>query len=176
MKIYTKTGDGGQTSLYDGSRALKSSISFQVLGEIDELSARIGLLCSHLPETLILRKIQRTLQDFNSHIATIDKKNKKLPDLSEDLVTELEKSIDEMEKTNTKLTKFILPGVTESDAIAHLCRTQARKVERYLIELKNQNVTDIPTIIFPYMNRVSDFFFVFARWICHTSGKQDCFV
>ena len=176
MKIYTKTVDGGQTSLYDGSRALKCSIAFQVLGEIDEFSARIGLLCAQLPDTFILRKIQRTLQDFNSHIATIDKTNRKLPELSEDLVTELEKNIDEMEKTNTKLTKFILPGVTAPDALAHLCRTQARKVERYLIELKNQNVTDIPIIIFTYMNRISDFLFVFARWICQTSGKEDCFV
>ena len=74
------------------------------------------------------------------------------------------------------VTKFILPGVTAPDALAHLCRTQARKVERFLIELKNQNVTDIPIIIFMYMNRVSDFFFVFARWICQTSGKPDCFV
>ena len=134
MKVYTKTGDQGETSLYDGSRAPKYAINFEVLGEIDELSSRIGMLCAYMTDKK-LRKIQRTLQDFNSHIATIDQESKRLPELSPDLVTELEASIDEMEKENTKLTKFILPGVTNFDAQAHLCRTQARKAERALAVL-----------------------------------------
>ena len=173
MKIYTKTGDSGETSLYDGSRAPKCSITFEVLGQIDELSARIGLLCTYLSDVTLMRKIQRTLQDFNSHIATIDKTNRKLPVLSDDLPYELEKTIDEMEKVNPKLTKFILPGVTTADAMSHLCRTQARTVERGLIRLRNEEGIVLPNIIFIYMNRLSDFFFVFSRWICHTSGNQD---
>lgn len=176
MKIYTKTGDSGHTSFFDGSRAPKFDFAFQVLGEIDELSARIGLLCTHLEDTNMLRKIQRTLQDFNSHIATIDKTNKKLPNLSENLVLELEQIIDEMEKTNTKLTKFILPGVTQADALAHICRTQSRKAERYMIQYCSTDSIVLPDCMFKYMNRLSDFFFVFARWICNSAGKTDCFL
>ena len=178
MKIYTKTGDTGSTSLYDGSRAPKFSIVFNVIGEIDELNSRIGLLCTHMTDTDtdMLRKIQRTLQDFNSHIATIDKTNKKLPDLSESLILELENMIDEMEKICPKLTKFILPGVTTPDALAHLCRTQARKAERWIVDMHFSHKVNIPEIIIKYMNRLSDFFFVFARWICVKSGNTDCFI
>jgi cob(I)alamin adenosyltransferase len=176
MKIYTTTGDAGQTSFFDGSRAPKFSMAFQVLGEVDELSARIGLLCTHLQDTIMMRKIQRTLQDFNSHIATLDKTNRKLPILSDSLVSELEETIDEMEKFNPKLTKFILPGVTTADAVAHLCRTQTRKAERYLIEYRMTELAELPEVMFKYMNRLSDFFFVFARWICNISGKIDCFL
>jgi cob(I)alamin adenosyltransferase len=124
----------------------------------------------------MLRKIQRTLQDFNSHIATIDKTNKKLPDLSESLILELENMIDEMEKMCPKLTKFILPGVTTPDALAHLCRTQARKAERWIVDMHFSHKVNIPEIIIKYMNRLSDFFFVFARWICVKSGNTDCFI
>jgi cob(I)alamin adenosyltransferase len=176
MKIYTKTGDTGSTSLYDGSRAPKFSIVFNVIGEIDELNSRIGLLCTYMTDTDMLRKIQRTLQDFNSHIATIDKTNKKLPDLSETLILELENMIDEMEKMCPKLTKFILPGVTTPDALAHLCRTQARKAERWIVDMHFSHKVNIPEIIIKYMNRLSDFFFVFARWICVKSGNTDCFI
>jgi cob(I)alamin adenosyltransferase len=175
MKIYTKTGDKGETSLYDGSRAPKYSEVFNVLGEVDELNSRVGLLCTYLLDTTILRKIQRTLQDFNSHIATVDKTNKKLPLLDETLVSELEAFIDEMEKECPKLTKFILPGVTTPDALAHLCRTQTRKAERKILKLSN-NGAILPDIIFRYMNRLSDFFFVFSRWVCATSGHIDCFL
>ena len=174
MKIYTTTGDSGQTSFFDGKRAPKYSTAFQVLGEVDELSARIGLLCTHLEDTTMMRKIQRILQDFNSHIATLDKTNRKLPILPDSLVSELEETIDEMEKSNPKLTKFILPGVTIADSVAHLCRTQTRKTERYLIEYRMTESAELPEIIFKYMNRLSDFFFVFARWICNNSGKTDC--
>lgn len=194
MKVYTKTGDKGETSLYDGNRASKHAINFEVIGEIDELSSRIGMLCVYCPENKILRKIQRTLQDFNSHIATIEKKGKKLPELSPQLLTELETAIDTMENENTKLNKFILPGVTIADAQAHLCRTQTRKAERALnainstsevlvvtknglrnnIELKKEFT--IPIIMLQYINRLSDFFFVLARWICKKEKKQDFFL
>jgi len=106
----------------------------------------------------------------------IDKTNKKLPDLSESLILELENMIDEMEKMCPKLTKFILPGVTTPDALAHLCRTQARKAERLIVDMHFSHKVNIPEIIIKYMNRLSDFFFVFARWICVKSGNTDCFI
>lgn len=198
MKVYTKTGDKGTTSLYDGNRAPKFIIIFKLLGEIDELSSRIGMLTVHSEKILenddmklsdVLRKVQRTLQDFNSYIATVEQKNKKLPNIEPDLVNELEEYIDKMESENSKLTKFILPGVTLSDAQAHLCRTQARTSERTLCELLNtseiltvrkkdsnyMSLEDfyIPDVIPKYMNRLSDFFFVFARYICKIQGVED---
>lgn len=202
MKVYTKTGDSGETSLYDGCRIQKSAINFMVLGEIDELSSRIGLLCAminndsemkddSIDNYSLLRKIQRILQDFNTHIATIDRVNRRLPELSDDYVTELENAIDMIENKNTKLTNFILPGVTPIDAQSHLCRTQTRKVERVLIELHNskdilnvkttrlgkQSYVDlekfiIPEVMLKYINRLSDFFFVLARYL---SRQQDIF-
>lgn len=202
MKVYTKTGDTGETSLYDGCRIQKTAINFMVLGEIDELSSRIGLLCAmidndsemkddSLNNYSLLRKIQHILQDFNTHIATIDRTNRRLPELSEEYVTELENAIDMIENKNTKLTKFILPGVTPIDAQSHLCRTQTRKVERVLIELHNSkdilnvktsrlgqqsyvNLEEfiIPEVMLKYINRLSDFFFVLARYL---SRQQDIF-
>lgn len=169
MKIYTKTGDKGQTSFYDGSRASKSAMNFEVVGEVDELSSRIGMLCALIDGeyfSATLRKIQSTLQDINSHIATVNKSKYKLPELDGDIVTDLETAIDAMEKINPKLTKFILPGVTQRDAQAHLCRTQTRKVERMIIKLRGEQPNIVPDIVLQYINRLSDFFFVFARWIC----------
>lgn len=169
MKIYTKTGDKGQTSFYDGSRALKSTINFDVVGEVDELSSRIGMMCALIEGeyfTASLRQIQSILQDVNSHIATVDKTKYKLPEIASTTVTDLEVAIDVMEKTNPKLTKFILPGVMQTDAQAHLCRTQTRKVERAIIKLCSEQPNIVPDIVIQYINRLSDFFFVFARWLC----------
>lgn len=195
MKVYTKTGDSGETSLYDGSRAKKYSINFEVLGEIDELSARIGMLCALIVENdciYTLRKIQSILQDINSHIATIDKKNKKLPIIKQCIVDDLEMNIDIMEEKNPKLTRFILPGVCMTDAQAQLCRTQARKVERCMVKLHNSNEIikgnkgkeeinihlsdfEVDEVILKYMNRLSDYFFVLARWLCSINDIKDVF-
>ena len=194
MKIYTKTGDKGTTSLYDGSIVVKHNIIFETIGEFDELSCRIGMLCSMTNnKQIILRKIQRTLQNINSHIATIDeKKKKKLPHIDEELIEELEKEIDLLEENTPRLTKFILPGVNNDDSQAHLCRVQTRKVERYFNKLLSMNSIEvekkdnkqeksIDTYIIPsevikrYINRLSDFFFVFSRWLCYEKGNEDCF-
>jgi cob(I)alamin adenosyltransferase len=178
MKIYTKTGDKGQTSFYDGSRALKSTINFEVVGEVDELSSRVGLVCALIDKeyfSVQLRKIQATLQGINSHIATVDKTKYTLPTIEASLVTDLEIAIDAMEKVNPKLTKFILPGVTQTDAHAHLCRTQTRKVERMIIGLCSEQPNAVPEIVMQYINRLSDFFFVFARWLCSIKNIPEYF-
>jgi cob(I)alamin adenosyltransferase len=114
MKVYTKTGDKGITSLYDGNKVCKNSIIFQTIGEIDELSSRIGFLCStisdedlYLSKKLLLRKIQGMLQEINSNIATINPNRKcKLQEFEESNVAELESVIDEMELVNPKLTNL----------------------------------------------------------------------
>jgi len=209
MKIYTKTGDSGKTSLYDGNRASKYLINFEVIGEIDELSSRIGLLYVYIQNLVsnkdesmleyykyllnLLRKIQCNLQNFNSYIATLEQNNRRLPELDNNMVEELEQSIDHMEQTNPRLVQFILPGVSQTDAQAHLCRTQTRKAERMLVYLhdskeilsiikKDRDIQFelenflIPEIILKYMNRLSDFFFVLARWLCYENQLSDCFM
>jgi len=191
MKIYTRSGDEGNSSLYDGSRISKSEIFFDVLGELDELSSRIGLLSSLLSsdDTLFefLRIIQGKIQDINTIIATI-KTKKDLPKITDFDILVIEQQIDNLEKNNEPLTKFILPGVTHLDSQSHLCRTQARKVERYLWKLHNSKDNIIKTngvielkdividnTITSYVNRLSDLFFVLARFLCKSQGLTDYF-
>lgn len=191
MKVYTKTGDKGNTSLYNGNRIGKYEIFFDVLGEIDELSSRIGMVCSLLDNKDIsnkLREIQGKLQDINTIIATPNSE-KTLPNILEIDVSNIEKFIDELEKSNTKLTKFILPGVTQVDSQCHLCRTQTRKVERFLWKFHYDNsilptsegdLIEIKDIVVDmnitsYVNRLSDLFFVLARFLCKNEGYDDYF-
>lgn len=188
MKVYTKTGDKGTTSLYDGNRIGKEEIMFEVLGESDELTSRIGLFYSSLKtikqtsdflneNILYLKQVQAILQDMNSHIATIDKK-KKLPEIDNSLVTQLESMIDRIDAHNEPLTNFILPGETVHDSFGHMCRVQTRKLERILwkYERADWNIdgkksidlsqVHVPEIFFTYINRLSDYFFVLCRFIC----------
>lgn len=196
MKLYTKTGDTGHTSLYGGGRVPKYSKVFNAVGEIDELSSRIGMACAYSQTNFLitkkLRKIQRNLQDINTIIATIDKDGKKIPDFNEDKVNELELSIDECESFNDPLTKFILPGVNPLDAQLQLCRTQTRKTERLLFEINNTDVVvtftkkkeihelklpvEINSSIMKYFNRLSDYFFTLSRYACKSAGDKDCFL
>ena len=193
MKIYTKTGDNGKTSLYDGRRIDKKSVVFDVIGEVDELNSRLGVACSLCENNYlysrVLREVQCKLQDINSIIATIDKTGKMLSNITDDDVNTLETRIDNYTSVTPKLKKFILPGVTQLDAIIHMCRTQTRKVERYMWQLhdelsiiqdeKGNNIdlgdVRIDPIIFKYINRLSDFFFAFSRYICFKSLNEDCF-
>ena len=176
MKIYTKTGDKGKTSLYDGKRLNKFSLMFEVLGELDELTCRIGMLHALVKNDEILkylRKIQQIIQDINSNIATIDK-TKKLPYIGGELIVEIETKIDGMEGKLPKLTRFILPGIGRIDSQVHLCRTQTRKVERLLWKLNNcelngkiLNLTlvKVDENILKFINRLSDYFFVLSRLV-----------
>ena len=180
MKIYTKTGDSGTTSLYDGSRLIKSDDIFNVLGCNDELSSQIGLLITLLSNSFIkihfqLRTIQANLQYINSIIATPNElKKRSLKQIENKDVEQLEKWIDEMEEISPKLTAFILPGVTIEDANAHICRTSCRKSERELYKLLStqEHLTYNPNIMC-YINRLSDYFFSLARYICHLKGEKD---
>jgi len=194
MKIYTKTGDTGKTSLYDGRRIDKASVVFDVIGEVDELNARLGVAAvackNNCIVSTIIREIQCKTQDINSILATIDKTGKTLPSITEDDVTALEKRIDDYSMVMPKLTAFILPGVSELDAHLHMCRTQARKCERALFNLnrcedvlldhKNREVDigglTVDPVILKYVNRLSDFLFALARYTCHVGGCKDAFV
>lgn len=203
MKIYTKTGDKGVTSLYDGKKMSKRNILFHILGEIDELSSRIGLLSniikSNIESSLYknkinlleqLKKIQKKLQDINSNIATVDKKGRILPEILEEDTLDLEMLIDIMDNMNSRLTVFILPGASIEDSYCHLCRTQTRKVERYLLELQETDeivcykkgkkelyldlsLLNVDNNVLTFINRLSDFFFCLCRWLCTIRNIPD---
>jgi cob(I)alamin adenosyltransferase len=203
MKVYTKTGDKGSTSLYDGSRAKKSEFIFEVLGENDELSSRLGMSISQISSSMSekttkqqqeskkycdqMRTIQSNIQTINTILATPSVIKRSLTQVNNNDIISLEKDIDDIEVNNSKLTKFILPGVTPSDACIHMCRTQCRKIERLLYKIQATGISEttkhpegidilINENIFKYMNRLSDYFFVLARRVCTLNGEEDWFV
>ena len=181
MKIYTKNGDKGFSSTYDGRKLAKFSHVFKTLSEIDQLSCFIGLSAVYVQDTkfieiyTFLRRIQADLQDINSKIGNLN--TEYIATIRNGIVDELENKIDEMEQINDTLTKFIIPCVTLADSHIHLCRTQARKVETRISKLyKNTTNSDIQeTLILRYINRLSDYFFVLARFLCKMSGKTELF-
>lgn len=174
MKVYTKTGDQGVTSLYDGTRVKKSEIIFDVLGTIDELSAHIGRLyylydfdCNYkygLKDKQIIGfmiTIQKKLLQIGSVIATPNPpEGCVLPEVKEEDVKEIETHIDSMTRILPPLTTFIVQAArTECEAQSHICRTVARRVEREYVKL-----FDAPDLNLKYFNRLSDFFFTMARY------------
>jgi cob(I)alamin adenosyltransferase len=190
MKIYTKTGDKGVTSLYDGNRVSKTSYVFDVLGEIDELSSRLGIVCALDKEDYItdqLRIIQRKLQDINSILATFETQKRKLPEILDTDIKFLEDNIDMFSSNTPTLKNFILPGVTIPDSHLHLCRSQTRKIERMLwkftgdckIQSENKTIyrpSGLDENILKYFNRLSDYFFAGARFVCYLHKKKDFFL
>lgn len=180
-KLYTKTGDKGQTSLYDGNRIPKSSIFFKVLGDLDELSSHIGMLTAMIQKELgsvrvigVLREIQVKLLNIGSNIATVS--HKKVPKILKKDVEKLEVIIDECEQTNDKLQEFLLPGIYITDSQCHICRSITRRTERSLWELHHSNeilegkknnidlsLVTVDENILHYVNRLSDFFFAYSR-------------
>jgi len=177
--VYTRTGDKGTTSLYCGDRKKKSDDIFNILGSFDELTSRIGMLCAltiDLQNILpVLRTIQQNIQNINSVLATFNpRKQQKLQKITIDDIKKLETDIDTIDSQNAPLTSFILPGLNMMDSQSHLCRTQTRTVERYIWKLYHEELEINPDIfqeddlknILTYTNRLSDFFFVLARYLC----------
>jgi len=166
-KIYTKTGDEGKTSLYDGTRVHKTEQCFDLLGEIDELSSRIGFLRSDedfgpqdeiISDELVV--IQKTLQNINSVIATPNvAKQAKLKKVHSKHVEALERAIDRLDDELPPLHSFITPF-----GMAHMCRTQARKVERTMLKF-HDDCREVSSSTRKYMNRLSDYFFTLSRYI-----------
>lgn len=160
MKVYTKTGDDGTTSLYDGTRVGKESPVLDVLGSIDELAAHIGVLssCTHT-DVEFLTWVQKTLLEIGTIIATPLGNKTNLPNIESNDVSKIENQIDSMDLKLTPLTAFlVMVDETPMSAQAHVCRTVCRRVEREMEKYGNidRNVTR-------YINRLSDFFFTVAR-------------
>ncbi len=165
MRIYTKTGDEGTTSLFGGKRVAKTDTRIEAYGTVDELNAWIGLLRdqpvnAHRHDELI--DIQDRLFTIGSILATEPGNTKvRIPGLNEDDITRLEHAIDVMDKSLPPLRSFILPGGHSSVSFGHVARTVCRRAERHAIALHQTEPID-PMVI-KYLNRLSDYLFMLTR-------------
>ncbi len=169
VKIYTKTGDHGETGLFDGTRVLKDSSRVEAYGDVDELNALLGIVLAFIREDEDIRTclltIQRDLFVVGAQLADpsarVEAKRGDKASFSEDKVTQLETWIDQFETSLSPLRQFILPGGSKGGSTLHHARTVCRRAERSIVGL-SQHVDIDPTLI-TYMNRLSDFLFVSAR-------------
>ena len=173
IKIYTKTGDGGKTALIGGTKVPKSHLRIESYGTIDELNSFIGLLSDHITQDehskIILKEIQDRLFTIGSSLATDPDKDAimKLPDLKEEDITLLENEIDNMNDVLPKMKNFILPGGHVAVSTAHVARCVCRRAERICVAMQQEEMFISPLVI-KYINRLSDYLFVLARFIAHT--------
>lgn len=177
MKIYTKTGDTGETALLGGKRVRKDTPEIEVIGTVDELNSALGVLAASLgtdEKVLIsLRKIQHSLFVVGGQLAAVQTELVSVPELSEAIVSELENWIDELSADLPELTQFILPGGTPAAAQAFLARAICRRAERQVVALTNT----YPKLLTAqrYLNRLSDAFFVLARWLNVRADQPEIF-
>ncbi|MFP7489349.1 cob(I)yrinic acid a,c-diamide adenosyltransferase [Bacillus paralicheniformis] len=176
MKLYTKTGDKGKTSLIDG-KADKDHLRVEAYGTLDEANSFIGLAQSYLKaeEALFqdvlseLTAIQHELFDCGTDLAYVNVQEE--GKLKTESITMLEERIDAYVEEAPRLTKFILPGGTETASFLHAARTVIRRAERKIVALAKEE--DIPPLALPYVNRLSDYLFAAARIVNHRLGEVD---
>jgi len=186
MRIYTKTGDKGSTSLIGGTKVPKSHLRIESYGTVDELNSFLGLLndqlalATPLPSSAnpaaplfsaippFLREIQDRLFTIGSSLACDPEKEPKLkiPDLKEDDITALEKEIDRMDAALPPMKSFLLPGGHVAVSTAHVVRTICRRAERTCVRMQEEELFVEPIVI-RYLNRLSDYFFMLSRYIAH---------
>ncbi len=170
-KIYTKTGDKGTTSLIGGTKVPKSHIRIETYGTVDELNSYIGLvndLITDEQSKLLLKEIQDRLFTIGSSLASDPDKapSLKIPDLKDEDIQLLEKEIDRMHTILPEMKNFILPGGSITVSHIHIARCICRRTERLCVNMQSQELF-IDTRIIRYLNRLSDFLFVLARYIGH---------
>ncbi len=165
MKIYTKTGDKGETGLYGGMRLSKSDLRLEAYGTLDELNSYLGLIRAlkiHSHQQTLIIDIQTELFTIGAHLASQpDKNSLPLPEFNENLVSELEKAIDFMNESLPEMKHFILPGGNIIISHIHVCRAVCRRTERRIVKLNLES--DIHPHIIRLLNRLSDYLFVLAR-------------
>ena len=181
MKIYTKTGDKGETSLYGGTRVSKAAARVESYGTLDELNAFIGLAKAEISDEKVLNQLQKIQFDLftvGSEAATpTDKlilangKNRLDLMISEEEISELEHWMDDLDAELEPLQFFILPSGGKAAASIHVCRTVCRRAERAMVYL-NETEEVRPELI-KYLNRLSDYLFILARYISKISGEKE---
>lgn len=174
MKVYTKQGDKGYSSLFSGRRVMKSHELLQAYGAVDELNSFIGLCISkssHISINQELHEIQHTLFIVGSMLASDGKSIGNMPVLNEKDVTFLEKAIDHYDESLSPLRNFILPGGSELISLSHICRTITRRAEREVVKLTEEYTID--SLLVVYLNRLSDYFFTLARIFAQVEGIEE---
>lgn len=178
MKIYTKTGDKGTTSLVGGTRVPKTHIRLEAYGTVDELNSHLGLLITYLSDEQdwhFLQQVQDKLFVVGSHLAT-DQEKTKLKDASvitPEQVETMEREIDRLDALLPPLTAFVLPGGSRGAAVCHICRTVCRRAERRILALSEQ--VEISSELLAYVNRLSDYLFILSRKINLDEKKDEIF-
>lgn len=174
MKIYTKTGDKGSTSLYNGSRVPKSDLRVETYGTVDELNTIIGLAIAHDVPKLIeedLLIISKWLFNLGSDLATPLNSKVNIERIKLENIEYLEKKIDEYTIKLPELNNFILPGGSKPGAFLHQARTVCRRAERLAVSLSaNEDIGELPVI---FLNRLSDYLFTAARFSNHLLGINE---
>lgn len=172
MKIYTRTGDRGQTSLFGGARVAKNDPRIDAYGTADELNSHIGLARASWPSSPIdaeLDQVQLDLFEIGAHLASPG--TSRFPGVDATRIAALEQAIDAMESRLTPLTAFILPGGTLAASQLHVARTVCRRAERLVVALQDDSPATVSTIA--YLNRLSDYLFVAARFANLHAGVAD---
>ena len=173
MKIYTKTGDAGQTGLFGGPRVAKDHARIEAFGTVDELNSQIGLVRT-LPDAArfdpLLRRVQSELFDLGAQLATPGAVDERI---TTSHVEWIEREIDRHEATIEPLTCFILPTGTPLAATLHVARTVCRRAERRVVTLAGRLETTIPANAIEYLNRLGDLLFVLARAANRGAGVAD---
>ena len=177
MKIYTKGGDLGKTSLIGGTRVPKSHIRIESYGTVDELNSFVGLLSDLITNDeikTILKEVQDRLFTVGSSLACDPDKEPhlKIPDLKEEDIAYLEQKMDAMNLLLEPMKSFILPGGHQAISTAHIARCVCRRAERWCVNLQEEDLFVDPMVI-KYLNRLSDYLFVLARYIGHLNGVAD---
>lgn len=167
MKIYTRTGDKGQTSLLGGTRVPKHHLRIEAYGTLDELNSHIGLLRDQgLSDQMVkeLLEVQDRLFTLGSHLASDPEKSKvRIPDIGAEDITFLENAIDSMNESLPEMRHFVLPGGHPAVSICHIARCVCRRAERLVVHLAE--ISPVEEIVVQYMNRLSDYLFVLSRKI-----------
>lgn len=175
MKVYTKKGDTGQTSLLGGTRVPKHHLRIEAYGTVDELNSWMGMLKDQpvaAPYAQLIKQIQDNLFTLGSHLAADPEANRMvLPELLPADVEQLEISIDEMEETLPTLQNFVLPGGHPANSAAHVARCVCRRAERLTVQL--DEAWPVEPILLQYLNRLSDWLFVFSRELTRLAGAEE---
>ncbi len=178
MKLYTKTGDKGQTGLIGGTRVSKNDIRIETYGTVDELNSFIGMLTTYsIPDEYrsFLRIIQNQLFAIGSYLATDTSKVplSRASILNNDAILRLENEIDRLDEFLPSLSSFVLPGGSQSGALCHVCRTITRRTERRLFDMNELYTIDNQIIV--YFNRLSDYFFALSRYFTLQNGGEEIY-
>ncbi len=174
FKIYTKTGDQGQTSLFGGRRVSKAELRIDAYGTVDELNSCIGLVRDHLSEQALrdrLKDIQDRLFTLGANLASDPEKSLPKPDILTSDIEILEQEMDRMDATLPELRNFILPGGHPAVSFCHLARCVCRRAERLVVALAGGEPVD--PIVIQYLNRLSDYLFILGRRVAADLGVEE---